>query len=227
MVSPSPSASARDANEWRRSWRRTSSSPTRARTLRQASSSFLRSVPGFLPEMIQGLPERRGRAAKSLNADCESETTRAHAEKAFERFLASWEAKYPKAAECLAKDREELLACYDFSAARWQSLRTTNPIESTFATIRLRTAKTRNCLSEKTALSLVHQLAMSAEKRWRRLRGFHHLADVNADVRSVDGVDQKETGGRAAGFRTAIYKIWPQLEEKQKNSLTHYKIAIW
>ncbi len=159
--------------------------------------------------MTQGLPERCGRAAKSLTADCEIETTRAHAEKAFERFLATWEEKYPKAAECLASDWEELLAFYDFPAAHWGHLRTTNPIESTFATIRLRTAKRRNCLSEKTALSLAHQLAMSAEKRWRRLRCFHHLADVNADVRSVDGVDQKETGGRAAGFRTAIYQIWP------------------
>ena len=130
-----------------------------------------------------------------------------NAHKAFERFLATWEAKYPRAAECLARDREELLAFYDFPAAHWGHLRTTNPIESTFATIRLRTAKTRNCLSEKTALSLVHQLAMSAQKRWRRLRGFRHLAEVIADVRFVDGVNDKETGGRAAGFRTAIHNI--------------------
>ncbi len=75
--------------------------------------------------------------------------TRAHAKEAFERFCATWEAKYPKTADC--------------PAAYWRSLRTTNPIESTFATIRLRTAKTRNCLSEKTALSPVHQFVMSAE----------------------------------------------------------------
>ena len=91
-----------------------------------------------------------------------------------------------------------LLAFYDFPAAHWGHLRTTNPIESTFATIRLRTAKTRNCLSEKTALSLVHQLAMSAQKRWRRLRGFRQLADVLADVRFIDGVDERETGRKAA-----------------------------
>ena len=83
----------------------------------------------------------------------------------------------------------------------------TNPLESTFATIRLRTAKTSNCLSEKTALSLVHLLAMSAEKRWRRLRGFRHLADVITDVRFIDGMKEKETGGRAAGFGTAIHQI--------------------
>ena len=133
--------------------------------------------------------------------------TRERAENAFERFCAAWEAKYPKAAECLARDREELLAFYDFPASHWRSIRTTNPIESTFATIRLRTAKTRDCLSEKTALSLVHQLAMSAEKRWGRLRGLRHPADVIADVRFTDGVEEKKTGGRAAGFRVAIHNI--------------------
>ena len=119
------------------------------------------------------------------------------------RFCATWEAKYPKAVECQARDREELLAFYDFPAAHWGSLRTTNPIESTFATIRLRTAKMRNCLSEKTALNLVHQLAMSAQKRWWRLRGFRHLADV----RFTDGVEEKKTGRRAARFETAIHQI--------------------
>ena len=133
--------------------------------------------------------------------------TRAHAEKAFERFLATWEAKYPKAAACLARDREELFAFYDFPAAHWRSIRTTNPIESTFATIRLRTAKTRNCLSEKTALSLIHQLAMSAEKRWGRLSGLRHLADVITDVRFIDGVNEKETGREAAELKTAIHNI--------------------
>ena len=133
--------------------------------------------------------------------------TRAHAKEALTSFCATWEAEYPKVVECLARDREELFAFYDFPAAYWGSLRTTNPIESTFATIRLRTAKTRNCLREKSALSLVHQLAMSAEKRWGPLRGFRHLADVVADVRFVGGVNEKATGGRAAGFRTAIHQI--------------------
>lgn len=133
--------------------------------------------------------------------------TRERAEKAFERFLATWEAKYPKAAACLARDREELFAFYDFPAAHWRSIRTTNPIESTFATIRLRTAKTRNCLSEKTALSLIHQLAMSAEKRWGRLGGLRHLADVITDVRFIDGVNEKETGREAAELKTAIHNI--------------------
>ena len=83
-------------------------------------------------------------------------------------------------------------------AAHWQHLRTTNPIESTFATIRLRTVKPRNCLSVTTTLSLVHQLAMSAQKCWRRLRGFGQLADLVAKVKFVDGIDERETRRKAA-----------------------------
>ena len=157
--------------------------------------------------VLDKLPKRAQGEAKSMLYEIWRSDTRMNAHKAFERFLATWEAKYPRAAECLARDREELLAFYDFPAAHWGHLRTTNPIESTFATIRLRTAKTRNCLSERTALSLVHQLAMSAQKRWRRLRGFRHLAEVIADVRFTDGVEDKETGRRAAGLKTAIHQI--------------------
>ena len=124
--------------------------------------------------------------------------TRNSAHQALDRFCATYEAKYSKAASCLARDRETLLAFYDFPAAHWQHLRTTNPIESTFATIRLRTVKTRNCLSVKTALSLVHQLAMSAQKRWRRLRGFGQLTDPVAKVKFVDGIDEREIRRKAA-----------------------------
>jgi transposase-like protein len=117
---------------------------------------------------------------------------------AFDRFVATYEAKYPKAVQCLVKDREALLAFYDFPAAHWQHLRTTNPIESTFATIRLRTVKTRNCVTAKTGLSLMHQLAMSAQKRWRRLRGFRQLADVIAGVNFIDGIDERTISRKAA-----------------------------
>ena len=153
-----------------------------------------------MPKSVQG-------EAKSMLHEMWGADTREHAKNAFERFCATWEAKYPKAVECLAKDREELFAFYDFPAAHWRSIRTTNPIESTFATIRLRTAKTRNCLSEKSALSLVHQLAMSAEKRWGPLRGLRHLADVITDARFINGVNEKETGREAAEFRTTIHNI--------------------
>ena len=148
--------------------------------------------------VLDKLPKRLQGSAKSMLHEIWRADTRARAEEAFERFLATWEAKYPRAADCLARDRETLLAFYDFPAAHWQHLRTTNPIESTFATIRLRTAKTRNCLSVKTALSLVHQLAMSARKRWRRLRGFRHLANVVADVKFIDGINEREMGREAA-----------------------------
>ena len=157
--------------------------------------------------VLDKMPRSVQREAKSMLHEMWGADTRAHAKNTFGRFCATWEEKYPKAVECLAKDEEELFAFYDFPGAHWQSIRTTNPIESTFATIRLRTAKTRNCLSEKTALSLVHQLAMSAEKRWGRLRGLRHLADVITDVRFINGVNEKETGREAAELRTAIHNI--------------------
>jgi transposase-like protein len=144
-----------------------------------------------LPKSLQG-------AAKSALHEIWQAASRASAEKAFDRFIATYEAKYPKAVQCLVKDHTELLAFYDFPAAHWQHLRTTNPIESTFATIRLRTRKTRNCVSAKSGLSLVHQLAMSAQKRWRRLRGFRQLADVVAGVKFIDGIDEREVSRKAA-----------------------------
>ncbi len=114
--------------------------------------------------------------------------TRKDANKAFDAFVAAYEDKYPKSVDCLKKDRDEMLAFYDFPAAHWQHIRTSNPIESTFATVRLRTAKTRGCVSRQSILSLVYKLAMSAQKRWQRLRGFKHLSDVIKDVKFVDGI---------------------------------------
>ena len=94
--------------------------------------------------------------------------------------------------------RDRLLSFYDFPAAHWQHLRTTNPIESTFATIRLRTAKTRNCYSVESGLALMHQLAMSAQKRWRKLRGFNQLADVIAGVKFINGIDERQISRKVA-----------------------------
>jgi transposase-like protein len=148
--------------------------------------------------VLDKLPKKLQPQAKTALHAIWQADTRAHAEQAFDRFLATFEAKYPKATDCLAKDREALLAFYDFPATHWQHLRTTNPIESTFATIRLRTAKTRNCVSAKSGLALVHQLAMSAQKRWRRLRGFKQLADVINGVNFIDGVDERKISRKAA-----------------------------
>ena len=104
--------------------------------------------------------------------------TRASAQKAFDLCLEKFEIKYPKAMACLNKDREEMLAFYDYPAEHWPHIRTTNPIESAFATIRLRTNKTKSCGSRKTTLAMTFKLAITAEKKWRKLRGFKKLADV-------------------------------------------------
>lgn len=113
--------------------------------------------------------------------------TRESAHKAFDRALTRFQDKYPKAMDCLAKDREELLAFYDYPAAHWIHLRTTNPIESTFATVRLRTKKTRNCGSRATTLAMVFKLLQSAQKRWKRIKGFRMLELVINNVEFRDG----------------------------------------
>jgi len=107
---------------------------------------------------------------------------------AFDLFIATYEAKYPKAAECLAQDREVLLAFYDFPAEHWGHIRTTNPIESTFATVRARTDKTRGCLSRVTMLAMVFKLYQSAAKRWHRLRAAHYLTEVAQGTPFKDGL---------------------------------------
>lgn len=116
--------------------------------------------------------------------------TRKKAEKAFDEFIAKYRMKYPKSIECLKKDRAELLTFYRFPAEHWKSLRTTNPIESTFATVRHRTKKSKGCFSRKTILAMVFKLCCSAEKRWRAIHGFRRLAEVIEGVKFVDGIRQ-------------------------------------
>jgi transposase-like protein len=116
---------------------------------------------------------------------------RARAQMAFDLFLATYEQKYPQAADCLAKDREVLLTFYDFPAEHWVHIRTTNPIESTFATVRLRTDKTRGCLSRHTTLTMVCKLCQSAQKRWHRLHGVQYMMDVLKEVEFQDGIRVK------------------------------------
>ena len=118
--------------------------------------------------------------------------TRQEAYEAFDEFILTYELKFPKATASLAKDKEELLAFYDFPAEHWTHLRTTNPIESTFATVKLRTAKTRGCLSRKTMLTMVFQLCLSAQSRWRRLRGYRRLGEVIENVRFINGIREDQ-----------------------------------
>ncbi|MFB9145470.1 MULTISPECIES: IS256 family transposase [Halomonas] len=121
--------------------------------------------------------------------------TRDEAHRAFDRTVKRFEAKYPKAMGCLAKDRDELLAFYDYPAEHWVHIRTTNPIESTFATVRLRTKRSRNCGSRATTLAMVFKLLQSAQKRWRRIKHFQKLELVVSNVKFQDGeqvVDQSD-----------------------------------
>lgn len=134
-----------------------------------------------LPKSIQG------KAKAGLHEIWMAET-KAQAGKAFDRFVRDFGAKYPKAVEILKKDRAVLLAFYDFPAEHWIHIRTTNPIESSFATIRHRTTRTKNCVSRNTLLGLVFQLALTAEKSWRKLGGFKLLPDVARGVRFQDGI---------------------------------------
>jgi transposase-like protein len=116
--------------------------------------------------------------------------TRQHAAKAFDAFLEKYQAKYPVACECLAKDRDVLLAFYDFPAEHWKHLRTTNPIESTFATIRLRQRRTKGCGSRRASLTMMFKLAQAAQKRWRRLNGHQHIVHLLEGKKFVNGVMQ-------------------------------------
>jgi putative transposase len=137
--------------------------------------------------VLNKLPKSLQAQAKAGLHDIWMAPTKAQADKAFDGFLQTYQGKYPKAADCLQKDREALLAFYQFPAEHWQHIRTTNPIESTFATVRLRTDKTRGCLSRTTALTMAFQLVRCAEKTWRRLRGYHRLAEIIAGIEFIDG----------------------------------------
>ncbi len=141
--------------------------------------------------ILNKLPKSVQPKAKSALHEIWMAPTREQAHKAFEAFLKRYGDKYPKACACLEKDRDALLAFYDFPALHWQHIRTTNPIESTFATVRLRTDKTRGCVSRDTILGLVFKLGLSAQQRWQKLRGFKHLADVINGVKFKDGVRVK------------------------------------
>jgi len=148
--------------------------------------------------VLNKLPKGAQAKAKSALHQIWMAATREDAYKAFDSFLNTYRDKYPKATGCLEKDRETLLAFYDFPAPHWQHIRTSNPIESTFATVRLRTNKTRGCVSRQTILSMVFQLGQSAQKRWRRLRGFKHLADVIRGVKFENGVRVDTNDSRVA-----------------------------
>jgi putative transposase len=139
--------------------------------------------------VLNKLPKsQQPKAKRSLQEIWMAETSK-DAEAAFDAFIAAYELKYDKAAECLAKDRQALLAFYDFPAEHWKHLRTSNPIESTFATVRHRTIRSKGCLSNKTALAMVFKLVDAVQKSWRRLDGHNQLPKLIQGVRFTDGIE--------------------------------------
>lgn len=142
--------------------------------------------------VLDKLPKAKQASAKERLHQIWMADAREAAGKAFDAFVADYEAKYPKATECLKKDRDELLAFYDFPAEHWKHLRTTNPIESTFSTIRLRHRRTKGNGSRKACLTMLFKLAQSAEKRWRVLDGSQLLPDVIQGAIFQDGVRQTQ-----------------------------------
>jgi len=137
--------------------------------------------------VLNALPKSQQARAKADMQSIWMAATRADAHAAFDRFVSIYAAKYPKASETLKKDRDSLLAFYEFPAEHWQHLRTTNAIESTFATVRHRTTRTRNCVSRPTFLGLAFKLIEEAEKTWRRINGPERIKLLLEGVAFKDG----------------------------------------
>ncbi|HEY0421043.1 MAG TPA: transposase, partial [Acetobacteraceae bacterium] len=148
--------------------------------------------------VLNKLPKSVQPAAKQDLREIWQAPDRATAEAAITTFAEKYAAKYAKAVTCLAKDRDALLTFYDFPAEHWDHLRTSNPIESVFATVRHRTVRTKGALSQNTARLMVFKLAMAAAKTWRRLKGENQLPKVIQGVRFRDGVEVKATPAQTA-----------------------------
>jgi transposase-like protein len=137
--------------------------------------------------VLDKMPKRLQAKAKSMIHEMYLAPTRKDALAAFDVFLETFEAKYPKASECLTKDKDVLFTFYDFPAEHWQHIRSTNPIESTFATVRHRTRRTKGCGSRTATLTMVFKLAREAEKRWRRINGYAQIVHILEGRKFVDG----------------------------------------
>src|SRR4051795_10599389 len=144
-----------------------------------------------MANVLDKLPKGSQPKAKRMLHDIYQAETRAQAEKAFDLFVTTYEAKYPQATECLVKDRGVLLSFYDFPAEHWRHIRTTNPIESVFSTVRLRHNKTKGSGSRSACLTMVYKLMESASKGWRSLNGSPLLAEVVRGTKFIDGIREK------------------------------------
>jgi transposase-like protein len=148
--------------------------------------------------VLNKLPKSQQSKAKRALQEIWMAETKNDALMAFDAFVENWSIKYDKAVDCLIKDRDALLAFYEFPAEHWKHLRTTNVIESSFATVRHRTVRSKGCLSNKTALAMIFKLAEAAEKSWRRLDGHNQLPKVILGVRFADGMEVVRSKHQAA-----------------------------
>ena len=144
-----------------------------------------------MANVLDKLPKGSQAKAKGMLHEIDLAETKEAARKAFDLFVSTYGAKYPKATECLEKDRDVLLAFYDFPAEHWVHIRTTNPIESVFATVRLRHDKTKGNGSRSACLTMVFKLMESASKGWRSLNGSPLLAEVVRGTKFIDGIREK------------------------------------
>ena len=141
--------------------------------------------------VLNKLPKSLHSKAKRELQDVWMAETKADALEAFDLFEKTYAVKYEKAVTCLTKDRDLLLQFYEFPAGHWKHLRTTNPIESTFATVRHRTIRTKGCLSNETAIAMVFKLIEAAQRCWRRLDGTSFLSKVIYGVKFKDGIEEQ------------------------------------
>jgi len=139
--------------------------------------------------VLAKLPKGQQPKAKRALQEIWMAETKVAAEVAFDAFIESYQLKYEKAAECLNKDRDPLLTFYDFPAEHWKHLRTSNPVESTFATVRHRTIRSKGCLSNRTALAMVFKLVEAAQRSWRRLDGHNQLPKLILGVKFTNGLE--------------------------------------
>jgi len=142
--------------------------------------------------ILDKLPKSMQSKAKQMIKDMYMSPTKEKALEAYDHFVNVFSCKYPKAVECLTKDKEDLFTFYDFPASHWIHIRTTNPIESTFATVRLRTKKTKGCGSRTATLTMVFKLAQEASKNWLRLQGYKLILKVLDGKKFIDGEIEEE-----------------------------------
>ena len=141
--------------------------------------------------ILDKMPKRVQPNSKKMIHEMYLSPTKKAAFEAYDAFMKLYSAKYPKACECLEKDKDILFTFYDFPAEHWSHIRTTNPIESTFATVRLRTKRTKGCGSREATLSMVFMLCMQAQNHWRRINGYMLILKLFKGIVFVDGVEKE------------------------------------